>query len=549
MDELSDDGAAKDQRGSTSPEVPMQSIDPQPHTNDGSHDDAMNDTISDDREPLQSVEAQPEPAQASPHSSPKPPTEPSSERNVSQIEQSDPPAKSSSTSSDVIEISDDEGDGGDTAGAGPSTSVPPTQRTIVKKEPLPEPEIMETPQGSIEHESPRERLPSLPIAESIEGIDFHAAEEHMPPTVEDHDMVPGEDDEMNDAEMEQLLAEFTRNTEAMPTNPQPDDLADVGDHMELDSEAEDARKKEEFRKAKRTYERRRKAGKLEFHDEIAFRQAKAVENARLNARKGKQAYREEEHSMFVSEHEDTPSDDEHGFEMSDDDILEMGPTRSVAESNIESSHVQASHDDGEGADETDEGARNAPAKRGRRGRGGSTQKAKTTAPLDSSVRGKGRGGRPRGSRGSGRARGGRKQPNRSLFQGVDSLLPYDLLGQATKNREAEAQPKSNQTQRHLALAELIASIPVEHRDQHVGDKKLLELSIKSFNGRGAMKADGEGAWRLRGMRTSLHHYQTIGAGKMRQRENEGKPSGGMLSDEMGLGKLSLLVDNYAANNA
>ncbi|KPI36069.1 DNA repair protein RAD5 [Cyphellophora attinorum] len=550
MDDCGDDGAAAKQRGSALPEVPTKSPTPQALTVEDLHHESMDPLTADNQEPLRSVEAQPEPAQASEHSSPKPPTEPPSDNNVPQIEQSNPPTKSSPIPSDIIEISDDEGDGENTAGAGPSTSVPPIQRTIVKKEPVPEREILETPQGSAEREIQPQRLPSLPIAESIEGIDFHATEDHGPPNIEDHGMHNGEDDEMNDAEMEQLLAEFTRNTEAMPANPQPDDLADIGDHMELDSDAEDARKKEEFKKAKRTYERRKKAGKLDMPARIAFLQAEAAEKARLNARKGKQAYREEEHSMFVSEHEDSPSDDEHGFEMLDDDILEMGPTRSVAESNLESGHMQiAPADENGAANDIDEGAQGMPAKRGRGRPRVSTHKAKATAPPTASVRGKGRGGRPRGSRTTARGRGGRKQPDRSLFQGVDSLLPYDLLGQATKNREAEAQPTSNQTRRHLALAELIASIPQEHRDQHVGDKKLLELAIKSFNGRGAMRADGEGAWRLRGMRTSLHHYQTIGAGKMRERENEGKPSGGMLSDEMGLGKTVMAIANIVDGRA
>ena len=54
------------------------------------------------------------------------------------------------------------------------------------------------------------------------------------------------------------------------------------------------------------------------------------------------------------------------------------------------------------------------------------------------------------------------------------------------------------------------------------------------------------------MRTTLKHYQVLGVGWMRKRENAARPPhGGILADEMGLGKtimsLACIVDKDQSN--
>jgi SNF2 family DNA or RNA helicase len=61
-----------------------------------------------------------------------------------------------------------------------------------------------------------------------------------------------------------------------------------------------------------------------------------------------------------------------------------------------------------------------------------------------------------------------------------------------------------------------------------------------------MRPHGDNQWKLKGMKTALHHYQAIGAGRMREQEGASDARlcyGGLLSDEMGLGKTVMAIAN------
>ena len=469
---------------------------------------------------------------------------------------------------EVIDISDDDDDDDKSDGQDQATPTTTLAERFVKTETSPEPASADATNLTREPESSSDRLPSLPPVESIE-IDEAQPVNSIEPTDRD------------DEQMINMLNEFMKNTATQVPVPEDlhaestnNDLEDAINAAEdIDSEAEDAQLKAQYTKAKRAYNAKVKAGKDDMKVRVEFQQKKTAEEARIRARKGKKAYVEEQSSMFfpegggqnsssASDSDDESNDDEDIGNRSDDDLIEVAATSNpgkssrraraetvddeddiAATSNAGKSLKRAHADSVDDGDVEDNGASNRgrPSKRGRQGRGGAAAKGKTTAPSDSAnapVRDRGRGGRRRATRG--RGRGGRKQQELNAFGGIESLVEYDTFGVANKNREAEAQPTTNKKNRRDALAELIASIPLDQRDQHVGDKKLLELSCTKFNGRGAMRADGHGLWRLRGMCTSLHHYQTIGAAKMRDRENAGGPDGGLLSDEMGLGKPTSL---------
>lgn len=452
---------------------------------------------------------------------------------------------------DVVEISDD--DEGDHA---ESTSTPPSSGIMpLKKESSTGRDISESrsdAEGDVDMVvNDISNLSAVPIQQSIEHDSNQAQlgeDEQSQPT-----------GTMTDEQMAAVLLQYGKNTGQLP-----DHVNEVSEHPnqeaeqhevvrldDVDSEEEDLRAKDAFSALKKDYMRKVKAGNVNLIETIAFKAAQQAEESRKRARKGQKDYEkthfDEEHAMFFPENEDSGSSDEEGSEGSSDDEEGAAIARTNTKDNdlkrgyAEIAEVeQVSEDDVEVLDPE---LRPPPAKKGRKNQGaaasndtGSDTKSRT------SIRGRtgrGRGGtRGRGGRGRGGGRGGRRQADQEDLYVVASLLPYDIFDQATKNLEAEGQPTTKHTRRKEALADLIASIPGEEGNVHIGDKRLLEDAIKSFNGRGAMRADGNGKWILKGMDTSLHHYQTIGAGRMRQRENEGKPAGGLLSDEMGLGKSS-----------
>ena len=117
-----------------------------------------------------------------------------------------------------------------------------------------------------------------------------------------------------------------------------------------------------------------------------------------------------------------------------------------------------------------------------------------------------------------------------------SLVGRDVIADAQANADKGDQPTFTDHRKDQALKELIASLPEETRKTHRTDTTALLKATKSFNGHGAMKSDGNGGWKLKGMKTSLYHYQLLGAAFMRDRENgQDKPLGGILADEMGFG--------------
>lgn len=84
------------------------------------------------------------------------------------------------------------------------------------------------------------------------------------------------------------------------------------------------------------------------------------------------------------------------------------------------------------------------------------------------------------------------------------------------------------------MKQLIASVPTESRDTAKYDQKYLDAAIRDFTGTGSVKAAPDGNWYVRGMRTTLKHYQILGTAFMRRRETGGdSPRGGIMADGMG----------------
>ena len=125
-----------------------------------------------------------------------------------------------------------------------------------------------------------------------------------------------------------------------------------------------------------------------------------------------------------------------------------------------------------------------------------------------------------------------------------SLFTSDVFRDTQGNANGPAQPNLQSSRRDTALRQLISSLPEDVQRTAKVEKKDLRESIKDFTGQGAsVRTDPEtGKWKIRGMRTTLEHFQLLGAAFMRRRENDSRPPfGGINADQMGLGKTLMTV--------
>lgn len=144
----------------------------------------------------------------------------------------------------------------------------------------------------------------------------------------------------------------------------------------------------------------------------------------------------------------------------------------------------------------------------------------------------------------------RRRANSPVMLNLGSLLRNDIVANAAANQGAGEQPTFQTKNKKNALAALIASIPKEHQSTTHGMKTKLDQACKQFRwrGQGSMMADGNGQWRLKGMRSSLKHFQLLGAQWGCEKEaGSYAPYGGIIADTMGFGKtiqaLTIMVEN------
>ncbi|GBF67270.1 DNA repair protein [Trichophyton mentagrophytes] len=127
----------------------------------------------------------------------------------------------------------------------------------------------------------------------------------------------------------------------------------------------------------------------------------------------------------------------------------------------------------------------------------------------------------------------------------DSLFTSNLIENAKRNTKKTAIPKFTSGNKKEAMKEIMASIPTDDdidmrtMSQH---KKAIMESVTKFTIR--PRLGREGGWKQRNMTTNLFHYQLLGVGFMRDRENSpAAPRGGFLCDEMGFGKTIQAIAN------
>jgi hypothetical protein len=318
---------------------------------------------------------------------------------------------------------------------------------------------------------------------------------------------------------------------------------------------EDRRALAEYERQKKFYQDlRRKNGSLTFRQDVEWMKIKGAEDSRRKKQARDQAKARQEaegdtelfpelNPAFEDDQEDGSNDsgDDFGFHPSGSrkrqrrEMPRKEPKQmSMQEAELQSMKVALeAHED-------------APRKK---------KKSQATADdsLDTRASGKGKGkgpkprARPKGSKtapkkaasGPRKTAKSRREADHALKQ-ASSLFGANVFEQQAGENERE-QPTFSSRKKQDALKELIASVPIEDKKQARSDMAVLLAATKDFDGHGSVKASG-GNWLVRGMKTSLKGYQVLGSAFMRRRENAAEePLGGLMADQMGLGKTLWVI--------
>jgi len=126
--------------------------------------------------------------------------------------------------------------------------------------------------------------------------------------------------------------------------------------------------------------------------------------------------------------------------------------------------------------------------------------------------------------------------NAGIFTNLEGLTNGNMFRDIENNTGATYQPTFTSTKKPQALKELIASIPLEHRDEQQMDAKVVFTAAKHFTPATSCRPDGESGWKVNGMVSSLSHYQMLGTSFMRKQETQEveEPRGGIVADGMGM---------------
>ena len=136
-----------------------------------------------------------------------------------------------------------------------------------------------------------------------------------------------------------------------------------------------------------------------------------------------------------------------------------------------------------------------------------------------------------------------KKPD--LLKSPNSLVTSNIFVDTSHDRAAL--PSVTATTKSGALNALLASVPFEDQRTAHSDKQHI-LKATQVLGKHKCRADGKGAWKLKGMISSLMHHQVLGAAWMVERETAADGSnGGLVADEMGFGKTLQVLATMVAN--
>lgn len=308
----------------------------------------------------------------------------------------------------------------------------------------------------------------------------------------------------------------------------------------------------EFQKQKRHYDKIKEQnnGRLSFQRDVEWMKIKGAEDARLKKRQRDLVNAElgDEQDLFPQ----VRTRAEEQEEESDDALYaEDGPRKrrrgeqprkqtkpvSIQDAELQAMRVALDASDdlpkkkrkgGAGLQDTQEGRSSAKVR---------TIKSKATRPSRSKAAGKSAAKGPR------KTAKDKRELERATKQAT-SLFNANVFEQQAGMSAAD-QPTFKARSKAEALKELIASVPVQEKKQARSDMNTLIQASKDFDGYGSCKVAPGGNWMVKGMKTSLKGYQVLGSAFMRRRENDAsEPRGGLMADQMGLGKTLMMLGQY-----
>ncbi|MCJ1477620.1 hypothetical protein MMC13_006293 [Lambiella insularis] len=134
-----------------------------------------------------------------------------------------------------------------------------------------------------------------------------------------------------------------------------------------------------------------------------------------------------------------------------------------------------------------------------------------------------------------------KAPKPTLFRDVDSLLSSNVYVDANANLDKADAPLMTGKRKEDALKQLVASVPLEDKRMASKEKQHILKATRTL-GHYRVRAGDDGNWIVKGMKSTLPHFQIQGSAWMVERETgEDEPLGGMLCDSMGFGKTIMLI--------
>lgn len=196
-----------------------------------------------------------------------------------------------------------------------------------------------------------------------------------------------------------------------------------------------------------------------------------------------------------------------------------------------------------------------PKKRGRPPKKKAVEQLEETDDILQHFRGAQHGGSKSraGAKGKGRAKDplrpketttARKRQPKPRYTGptmmnASNMNNVNVVNDVAQTRDLAAPPTfdGSITTRPAALKQLLASVPQENYQIAAVDKKYFENQLGAFVGQRSVGPAADGNWDMKGLKVTLKPYQVLGAAFMRQRESsKDEPKGGILADQMGLGK-------------
>ncbi len=140
-----------------------------------------------------------------------------------------------------------------------------------------------------------------------------------------------------------------------------------------------------------------------------------------------------------------------------------------------------------------------------------------------------------------------KPTQEGYLNNLDSLFTSNVYEDANVNKHRPPETVTSSLVKDQALKSLLAGVPLDDLNKARGEKQHILRATKTLGSR-KVKADGTGGWKFKGMTSSLYNHQVQGAAWMRERETgDVEPLGGLQADEMGLGKTVMTIACMISN--